>query len=139
MYKYKSHQLINFAYPETTNTQQIYVNSEIPVDKIRISISSIDLSFVLRTSFGLLAWSDLVNKHIGTLAYTVQQGVTIGGAAGVTQETLEPYNGIEYFFPSKVQLVGNYNVNFTDFAGNVPVNTGFSNPEVNLLIEYYIH
>ena len=132
---FKTHQFIKIPYPDNGDPQtaSFNVNSLIPVDKIRISIAG-DLT---STGFhpGILVYSDMVNNYIGTVA-TKYLYTAAGDSYYI--DKLEPSNGVEYFYPNKIQLTGNYNLRFIGFDGNDPVNFNPNNVDyIYLLIEYY--
>lgn len=135
-YKYKTNQLIKIPYPpaDGPQTASFYVNSMVPVDKIRVSVSG-DLTM---TQFepGLLVYSDLVHNYIGSIGtkYNFESAVP----EFVFSDKLEPSEGIEYFFQNKVMLTGEYSIRLTNFAGNTNefVNNN-NNDDIYLLIEYY--
>ncbi len=132
---FKTHQLIKIPYP-AINTDQVasfYVNSLIPVDKIRISIAGDITSTVMQA--GVLVYSNLVNNYIGTIGtkYTIAAGGLL-----YFEDILSPANGITYFYPNKVQLTGQYNLRFVDFEGNPTANINLNGLDsIYLLIEYF--
>jgi len=113
-------------------TSSFFIDSQVPVDKIRISVAS-DISFTGDTP-GILIWSDIINNYIGIIG--MNNYIDINGFTYSNQ--IEPSNGIEIFYPYKFQLTGNYNVRFDllSLADNATVNTGGVD-SFYILIEYY--
>jgi hypothetical protein len=135
-YSYKNQQFILIPYPNTgtPQTATFSVNSQIPIDKIRISVGGeITMS---ANNPGILVWTDMVNDYIGSVANRY-----LGAGAGPTyfySDKIEPGNGVEFFYPNKVFLNSDYNIKFTDLSGASP---NYVNPnntdDFYLLVEYY--
>ena len=134
-YKYKLHQLIKIPYPLTNESQtaSFFVDSETLVDKIRISVSS-DLTIPTLNIPSVVIYSDIVNNIIGVIGTKYSSTI---GANNIFIDLLQSSNGIEFFFPTKVQLAGEYNLIFSLKDGSIP---NFVNPNGNdnvyILIEY---
>jgi hypothetical protein len=126
--KYKGHQLIEIPFPATGNSS-FYVDSLIPVDKIRITV--FDNLFMTNLTPGIVVWSDLVNNVIGTVAteYAYEDG------GYYFTKPMAPHNGMTYFYKNKMILNGEYSVQFRNYAGDVPSNI---QNNVYILVEYFV-
>ena len=133
---YKSQQLILVPYPDNgaNQTATFTVDSQIPIDKIRISVGGYHSTTGIHP--GIQIWSDIVNNYIGVIATDYIE--VIAGVYYFSNQ-LQPSNGIEFVYPNKVQLAGEYNLIFTAIDGTSPA--AYANPnnndEVLILIEYY--
>jgi hypothetical protein len=135
-YKYKTNQLIKIPYPaaDGPQTASFYVNSTVPIDKIRVSVSG-DLN-MSQLQPGILVYSTLVNNYIGTIG--TKFNYATASPDYIFSDKLEPSEGMEYFFQNQVALTGEYSINLTNFAGNTNTVVNSSNEDdIYLLIEYY--
>lgn len=140
-YSYKDHQFNSFAYQggdvlaaiPVKNEYQIFIDTRKPVDKIRITLSATTL---ITPGLGLLVWSDLFGNYIGTCGNSF-----IGNAAGgklFANDLLEPLQGVEFVFPNKTMLQGNYTLKFTYTDGSIPIAGEIEAGRINILIEYFV-
>jgi hypothetical protein len=134
-FQYKNQQLILVPYPDTgtPQTASFEVNSLIPVDKIRISVAG----FVSTTGAhpGIQVWTNCVNNFIGVIG---TKFVSVAGGVYSYVDRIEPQNGIEFQYPNKVMLQGDYNLIFSALDGTIPTYVNPGNADgVFILIEYY--
>jgi hypothetical protein len=127
--KYKDHQLIVYNGIPTSGDISMFINTQGPVDKIRITCA--DQSFLLNPTPGLTIWSDIVNNYIGTLC------TEYSADTYYFTSSIQPQNGIEFWYPHKITLNGNYNFRFRDLQGNPPgANFGVL---AFILVEWFIY
>jgi len=123
--KYIGKQTFYVGYPVTQDVL-LTLNSLYPVDKIRISVSY-NFKYAGYTP-GILVWTDLVNNYVASAATNY-----IG--AGEFNDSLKPANGMEFWYPTKMILQGDYVFRLTDFSETAP--TIAAGSVLMICIEYY--
>lgn len=137
MYTYKGNQFIQIPYPDAGTTQEssFTINTPIAVDKIRITTAGLIGSPYY---VPLLVWSDIVNNYIGTLCNRFIYE-DLANNVNIFQDPVDPNNGLEFCFPNKVQLTGNYKLRFLVNDSTVPVGVNpLNNNDVYILVEYFV-
>jgi hypothetical protein len=134
-YNYKYHELLDLDFPpiNADPVVRFSVNSLVPIDKVRLTI----IGNISMDEFnpGLLVYCSMVNNYIGTIAmeYTVfNNNITY------YSDLLQPENGVEFFYPNKVQLMGEYELRFSDLITGIPLGVNpLGEDQVFLLVEYF--
>jgi hypothetical protein len=122
---YKGQQLIVLNFPASGNSR-ISINSLYPIDKIRVTC----FDSLTMTGFTpvISVWTDLVNNYVGTI------GTDYAGGAYEFSSPMKPQDGIEFWYPNRMILNGEYNVQFRTLANAIPAGVG---NEAFILIEYF--
>jgi hypothetical protein len=127
--KYKGQQLVQVSFPADGNAT-IYINDINIIDKIRVTC--FDSLIMTNYTPGVLIWSNIVNNYVGTCGTNLGVSVT----PFEFSFPMAPQDGIEFWYPTKMTLNGEYTIRFTDFAGQLPTNvTG----EVYILVEWFVY
>lgn len=125
---YKGQQSFVLTYDNVP--QNIFINSKVPIDKLRIScFDRIDHTEINHL---LVIWSDLVDNYIGTICESVDIN-------GISAKTFSPQLGMEYFFPNKILLEGSYVVKpLNVLFGLAPPNTAIAGVFM-VVVEYFTY
>lgn len=130
--KWKRQEFFNEPLPLDSTPVRINVDSQSPIDRIRITMAGISLRTEGKAP-GILVYSNIVNNFIGTFQTNY---IFTNVSDAIFMENLEVGEGMDFFYRNKVLLQGSYDVTFHNLDGTV------YDPEiidsVNILVEYFV-
>lgn len=129
--KYKKQEFFSF---QTVADQAIgiNVNSEQPIDRIRITVAGQVIQDIINT-YGLLVYCDIVNSCVGSIIKDFST-INIAQTDAIFSDSLDSGDGMDFFYPNKVLLQGYYPIKLTELDGTL-FNSSFV--DIFILIEYF--
>ena len=100
------------------------------VDRIRISFFG-ETTYGDTQLPGIYAYSDIVNDIVGTIGFNYAYDTI--APSNLYSDPISPESGMNFFFTSKMNLNGTYNIIFKRFDGSSVASAA----NVYMLIEYF--
>lgn len=128
--KWKKQEFFSFT-TNATNEYTITVDSVIPIDRIRISFSSV-FAYPKEATAGILAYSTITNSYVGSMT---KNAAINNGTDVIFSDVLQPNEGMNFIYHNKVLLRGSYQVKLYKYDGTVYSD---ANDVFYMFVEYFV-
>lgn len=128
--KWKKQEFFSFT-TNATNEYTVTVDSVIPIDRIRISFSSV-FAYPKEATVGILAYSTITNSYVGTMT---KNAAINNGTDVIFSDVLQPNEGMNFIYHNKVLLQGSYQVKLYKYDGTVYSD---ANDVFYMFVEYFV-